>query len=325
MSDYTLCIAPMMEWTDRHFRYLARLMSNHIRLYTEMITSGAIVYGDKQRFLQFNEIEHPVALQLGGSDPKEMALAAQAGTDAGYDEININVGCPSDRVQSGKFGVCLMREAQLVANCINEMQLKTDLPITVKCRIGVDNDDHYEFLLEFIETTQHAGCNTFIIHARKAWLQGLSPKQNREIPELDYEKVYRLKQDHPELHIIINGGIDSVEQIQHHLNNVDGVMLGRHAYKHPHFLIDVDRVIFNEVDKSATCLEDIVLKYAKYVESNLQKGVPLNQMTKHILNLYQNIPGAKQWRRYLSENTHKPDADVTTIYRALDKVNQRCA
>jgi tRNA-dihydrouridine synthase A len=311
----------MMEWTDRHYRYLVRLMTKHTRLYTEMVTSGALIHGDRERFLKFNQNEHPIALQLGGSEPAEMAQSAKWGENAGYDEININVGCPSDRVQSGRFGVCLMREPKQVANCIDAMREQVNIPITVKCRIGVDNDDSYEFLTQFVDTVINAGCETLIVHARKAWLKGLNPKQNREIPELDYERVYTLKKDYPTLNIVINGGIDSIEQIKKHLQHVDGVMIGRQAYKHPEFLLEVDQEIYQLEETQQVTMNDIVLQYANYVEQNMKAGTPLKSMTKHILNLYQGIPGAKLWRRHLSENMHKPGAGVNLIHQGLKLVN----
>ena len=315
----------MMEWTDRHFRYLARLMSRHAYLYTEMITSSALVHGDRERFLRFDASEHPIALQLGGSDPREMAMSAEWGEQAGYDQININVGCPSDRVQSGRFGVCLMKEPQLVADCVKLMRNHCSLPVSVKCRIGVDEFDSYEFLTEFFRTVANAGCTTFIVHARKAWLKGLNPKQNREIPQLDYAQVYRLKHDFPELGIIINGGIDSIQQVKDHFNHVDGVMVGRYAYKHPQFLLQIDRELFDQPQEPAATIESIILAYTKYIESNIQDGVPFKCMAKHMLNLYQNIPGAKAWRRHLSENMHKPGAGVDIIHQGMELLQKKCA
>ncbi len=311
----------MMEWTDRHYRYLARLMTRHTRLYTEMVTSGALIHGDRERFLRFNQCEHPIALQLGGSEPEEMALSAKWGEQAGYDEININVGCPSDRVQAGRFGVCLMREPVQVARCISAIREQVTIPVTVKCRIGVDNDDSYEFLTQFVDAIVAAGCETLIVHARKAWLKGLNPKQNREIPELNYERVYSLKREYPNMNIVINGGIDSIEQMKHHLQFVDGVMIGRYAYKHPEFLLKVDREIYHASDNYCTTMNDVILNYAKYIEKNMQAGIPLKSMTKHILNVYQGIPGAKLWRRHLSENMHKPEAGVSLIHQGLEYVN----
>ena len=321
MSSHTLCIAPMMEWTDRHYRYLVRLMTKHTRLYTEMVTTGALVHGDRERFLQFNDIEHPLALQLGGSDPIEMAQSAQWGEQAGYDEININVGCPSDRVPAGRFGVCLMREPALVAECITSMRDKISIPITVKCRIGVDDDDDYDFLQRFVNSIKQAGCDTLIVHARKALLKGLNPKQNREIPPLNYDRVYQLKNDYSNMKIIINGGINSIEEIKQHLLHVDGVMIGRQAYKHPEFLLNVDKEIYGDTDKESSLMNDVINQYAVYVEKNMQQGTPLKSMTKHILNVYQGIPGAKHWRRHLSENMHKPNASVELIYQGLEKIS----
>lgn len=318
---FKFSVAPMMEWTDRHYRYLARLMSRHTRLYTEMVTTGALVHGERERFLKYNAAEHPLALQLGGSDPEAMRRSAEWGQQAGYDEININVGCPSDRVQSGRFGVCLMREPEQVAACVQAMRAATHLPVTVKCRIGVDHDDSYAFLQTFIEQVAVAGCDTFIIHARKAWLQGLSPKQNREIPELDYARVYQLKRDYPQLTIIINGGIQTLADIHSHLRFVDGVMVGRQAYKHPQLLLQIDQALFGTAPPVSD-LHEVVRLYIDYVETNLRQGVPLNSMTKHILNLYQGVPGAKLWRRHLSENSHKPGMDSELIAQAHAKLIQ---
>ena len=320
-SAFKFSVAPMMEWTDRHYRYLARLMSRHTRLYTEMVTTGALVHGERERFLKYNAAEHPLALQLGGSDPEAMRRSAEWGQQAGYDEININVGCPSDRVQSGRFGVCLMREPEQVAACVQAMRAATHLPVTVKCRIGVDHDDSYAFLQTFIEQVAAAGCDTFIIHARKAWLQGLSPKQNREIPELDYARVYQLKRDYPQLTIIINGGIQTLADIHSHLRYVDGVMVGRQAYKHPQLLLQIDQALFGTAPPVSD-LHEVVRLYIDYVETNLRQGVPLNSMTKHILNLYQGVPGAKLWRRHLSENSHKPGMDSELIAQARAKLIQ---
>ena len=320
-SAFKFSVAPMMEWTDRHYRYLARLMSRHTRLYTEMVTTGALVHGERERFLKYNAAEHPLALQLGGSDPEAMRRSAEWGQQAGYDEININVGCPSDRVQSGRFGVCLMREPEQVAACVRAMRAATHLPVTVKCRIGVDHDDSYAFLQTFIDRVAAAGCDTFIIHARKAWLQGLSPKQNREIPELDYARVYQLKRDYPQLTIIINGGIQTLADIHSHLRYVDGVMVGRQAYKHPQLLLQIDQALFGTAPPVSD-LHEVVRLYIDYVETNLRQGVPLNSMTKHILNLYQGVPGAKLWRRHLSENSHKPGMDSELIAQAHAKLIQ---
>ena len=324
MSTHTLCIAPMMEWTDRHYRYLVRLMTKHTRLYTEMITSSALIHGDKERFLRFDNSEHPVALQLGGSDVDEMRQSAILGAQAGYDEININVGCPSERVQAGGFGVYLMRQPKQIAACVTAMQKEIAIPVTVKCRIGVDDDDSYAFLSRFIDIVSSAGCQTFIIHARKAWLNGLSPKQNREVPELNYQRVYQLKRYYPQLNIIINGGIESIEQIHTHLAHVDGVMIGRQAYKHPHFLLEADHKVYKK-PQHATSMDDVVIQYANYVKENLTQGVPLKSMTKHILNLYQGSPGAKHWRRHLSEHAHKAGRGVELIHEAHELMSRQCA
>ena len=315
----------MMEWTDRHFRYLVRLMSPNIRLYTEMITSSALVYGDRDRLLHFNSDEHPIALQLGGSNAKEMASSAKWGEEAGYDEININVGCPSDRVQSGNFGVCLMKKPKLISACVSAMKQETGLPVTVKCRIGVDDFDNYEFLTEFIHTVSLSGCQAFIIHARKAWLNGLNPKQNREVPELDYQRVYKLKKDFPDLYIVINGGVNSISEINNHLSYVDGVMVGRQAYKQPQFLLQVDNEVFKDENAVLKNMDDVCLNFVNYIERNMQFGVPFKCMAKHMLNLYQNVPGAKRWRRHLSENMHKPNAGVEIIYQAIEIMNKKCA
>ncbi len=310
----------MMEWTDRHFRYLVRLMTKHTRLYTEMLTAGALIHGDRERFLRFDESEHPIALQLGGSDPIEMAQSAKWGEQAGYDEININVGCPSDRVQAGRFGVCLMREPALIAECVTAMRNQVNIPITVKCRIGVDHDDSYDFLCHFVDSIKQAGCETLIVHARKAWLKGLNPKQNREVPKLDYQRIYQLKIDNPNMNIVINGGINTIEDIKLHLKHVDGVMIGRQAYKHPEFLLNVDKEIYGQANSKQPSMNDVIHEYAMYVEKNIKQGIPLKSMAKHILNLYQGIPGAKKWRRHLSENMHKPDVGVDLIYQGLEKM-----
>jgi len=319
-SSLKLSVAPMMEWTDRHYRYLVRLMTRHTRLYTEMVTTGALVHGDRERFLKHHQAEHPLALQLGGSDPQAMQQSAYWGEQAGYDEININVGCPSDRVQSGRFGVCLMREPKQVAHCVEAMRSTCSIPITVKCRIGVDEDDSYEFLTHFIDNVSAAGCTTFIIHARKAWLKGLSPKQNREIPELDYARVYQVKNDYPHLNIIINGGIQTLSEMQTHLQQVDGVMVGRQAYKHPQFLLHVDEQLFSDDSGADITMHSVINAYINYVDDNLIAGVPLNSMTKHILNCFQGVPGAKCWRRYLSENSHKDNAGTEVIMDALKRL-----
>ena len=323
-ASHRFCIAPMMEWTDRHYRYLARLMSQHTFLYTEMVTSLALIHGDRSRFLTYNQEEHPVALQLGGNQAKQMAQAAEWGAEAGFDEININIGCPSDRVQAGGFGAYLMREPTRVADCVHAMKAVTETPITVKCRLGVDDDDSYAFFRDFVAEVAEAGCELFVVHARKALLKGLSPRQNREIPELQYDKVYRIKQEFPSLEIILNGGVKSIPEMQQHLSQVDGVMIGREAYKHPQFLLDIDQVLFDQPGPDRN-LTDVVRLYCRYMEVNLEQGVPLNAMAKHLLSLFQGVPGAKLWRRHLSEHIHQVGANVAVIEQALTLLQEDTA
>ncbi|MEW5755812.1 MAG: tRNA dihydrouridine(20/20a) synthase DusA [Pseudomonadota bacterium] len=309
-------VAPMLDWTDRHCRYFLRLISRHALLYTEMVTTGAILHGDRAQHLNYNTFEHPLALQLGGSDPRELAECSAIASDYGYDEINLNVGCPSDRVQDGRFGACLMREPERVGECIGAMRAKTPLPVTVKTRLGVDEHDSYEFLCRFIEIVSAAGCRTFILHARKAWLHGLSPKENREIPPLLYERVYHIKRDFPELEIIINGGITRLDQALDHLRHVDGVMVGREAYHNPYLLADVDRLFFGD-DHPIPSRAEIIQSFLPYIEAQLRGGWRLHHLTRHILGLYQGVPGARPWRRHLSERAHRPDAGVEVITSAL--------
>lgn len=309
----------MMDWTDRHDRYFLRLISRHVRLYTEMITTGAILHGDQEKLLTYEPAEHPIAIQLGGSDPAELAKAAQIAAAWGYDEINLNVGCPSDRVQSGRFGVCLMAEPELVAECVAAMQEAVTIPVTVKTRIGIDNRDSYEELVQFIRANAEAGCRIFIIHARKAWLQGLSPKENREIPPLNYERVYQLKSDFPKLTIVINGGITDLHQVDDHLRKVDGVMLGRAAYQNPYLLAQVDRRFFAD-DRVPLSRHQVIEALLPYVERQLEQGVYLSTITRHILGLFQGLPGARAWRRYLSENAHRRGAGVEVLEAALKAV-----
>ncbi len=319
LSSSKLCVAPMMEWTDRHDRFFLRLISAHARLYTEMVTTGAILHGDRERLLGFDETEHPVALQLGGSDPKDLARSAKIGEDCGYDEINLNVGCPSDRVQSGRFGACLMAEPDLVAQCVTEMRQAVAVPVTVKCRLGIDDQEVEETLPVFIEKMVRAGVETLIIHARKAWLEGLSPKENRDIPPLDYPLVYQMKREYPDLTIVINGGIPDLAAVEAHLQQVDGVMLGRAAYQNPYVLAEADRLFF-DANAPVRSRVEIVEGFLPYAGRNLARGVPLNAMTRHILGLFNGQPGARLWRRHLSENAHKPGAGVDVIQRALDSV-----
>ena len=318
-SDVRISVAPMMEWTDRHERFFLRLISTQVRLYTEMITTGAILHGDRKRLLAFDDAEHPVSLQLGGSNPDDLARCAKIGEEWGYDEINLNVGCPSDRVQSGRFGACLMAEPDLVARCMSAMARSTTVPVTVKCRLGIDDQCVEDTLPAFIQTMVEAGVGTLIIHARKAWLDGLSPKENRDIPPLDYPLVYEMKRRFADLTIVINGGIPDLDAAAGHLRHVDGVMLGRAAYQNPYVLADCDLRFFGRTMRPKSRAE-IVDAFMPYVSDNLAAGVPLNAMTRHILGLFNGQRGARLWRRYLSENAHKPGAGVDVIQRALDSV-----
>ncbi|QYK04682.1 tRNA dihydrouridine(20/20a) synthase DusA [Shewanella zhangzhouensis] len=311
----TFSVAPMLDWTDRHYRYFARLMSKEALLYTEMVTTGAILHG-KGDYLAYNQEEHPLALQLGGSDPKDLAACAKLAGARGYDEVNINVGCPSDRVQNGRFGACLMAEPKLVAECVDAMRQQVSVPVTVKTRIGIDEQDSYGFLTDFIETVSAAGCDTFIIHARKAWLQGLSPKENREIPPLDYERVYQLKRDYPQLSISINGGVTSIEQAKTHLAQLDGVMVGREAYQNPYILASVDSELCGK-PAVVSSREEVIGKLLPYIGKHLADGGRLNHISRHIIGLYQGLPGSRAWRRYLSENAHKPGAGIEVIENAI--------
>jgi len=310
-----IAVAPMMDWTDRHCRYFMRLLSPSVRLYTEMVTAQAIRFGDRDTLLAFDESEHPVALQLGGSDPELMMEAAVAGARCGYDEININVGCPSDRVQSGQFGACLMAVPETVAHCVRTMQAAVDVPVTVKTRIGIDDRDDYEFLHAFIGAASAAGCSTFIVHARVAVLAGLSPKENRSIPPLKYDHVYRLKQDYPALTIIVNGGITTVDQCRRHLESVDGVMIGRQAYHQPWFLTELEAA-FGSAAGSPSRI-GIIESMIPYIENELGRGTPLKNITRHMLGLFAGEPGARAWRRYLSEHAHRHDAGKEVIQEAL--------
>lgn len=313
-------VAPMMEWTDRHERFFLRLISRHALLYTEMVTSMAVLHGDRERLLGFNDEEHPVALQLGGSEPEDLAEAARIGADFGYDEINLNVGCPSDRVQSGRFGACLMKEPDLVAACVEAMQKAVAVPVTVKCRLGVDEQEPEEVLPAFTARMREVGVRSLTIHARKAWLKGLSPKENRTVPPLDYPLVHCIKQEFPELEIIINGGIRTLEETAAQLAHVDGVMMGRAAYETPYELAEVDRCFFGAktpVKKRG----EIVRDFFPYLERRLAEGVPLHAMTRHILGLFQGVPGARAWRRHLSENAVKPGAGISVVEEALSRVD----
>ncbi|PWI33162.1 tRNA dihydrouridine(20/20a) synthase DusA [Vibrio albus] len=312
-------IAPMLDWTDRHCRYFHRLITQETLLYTEMITTGAIIHG-KGDFLAYSEEEHPLSLQLGGSNPEELARCAKEAAVRGYDEVNLNVGCPSDRVQNGRFGACLMAEADLVADCVKAMKDVVDIPVTVKTRIGIDKQDSYEFLTDFIRTVaERGGCQDFTIHARKAWLSGLSPKENREIPPLDYSRAYQIKKDFPEFNISVNGGIKTLEEAKVHLQHLDGVMVGREAYQNPYLLAEVDQQIFG-VDKPVKKRSQIVEEMYPYIEKELSEGAYLGHITRHMLGLFQNMPGARQWRRYISENAHKKGAGLEVVEAALAKI-----
>jgi tRNA-dihydrouridine synthase A len=309
----------MMDWTDRHCRAFHRQLTRHALLYTEMVTAPAILHGDRARLLGMNDIEHPVALQLGGSDPGALGEAAAIGETYGYDEINFNVGCPSDRVQEGRFGACLMAEPELVAACVGGMQRQVKVPVTVKCRIGIDEQDSERDLQRFVDVVAATGVRTFIVHARKAWLQGLSPKQNREVPPLDYARVYRLKAAHPELTIVINGGIASLDEADTHLQHVDGVMLGRAAYQTPYILAEVDRRFFDpdaKVPARAEAIEGLI----PYIERHLGSGGRLNNFVRHLLGLYHGEPRARVFRRHLSENAPRDGARLTTLIEAVSLV-----
>ncbi|MBU0499221.1 MAG: tRNA dihydrouridine(20/20a) synthase DusA [Gammaproteobacteria bacterium] len=312
----TLSVAPMLDWTDRHCRYFHRLLTRETLLYTEMVTTGALIHGDRPRHLDFSPVEHPVALQLGGSEPRELAECGRLGQGWGYDEINLNVGCPSGRVQSGRFGACLMLSPDRVADCVKAMRDAVGIPVTVKHRIGVDARDSYAELLEFVGTLAEAGCRTFIVHARKAWLEGLSPKENREIPPLRYEVVHRLKQDFPALEIILNGGIQTLDAAERQLEHCDGVMIGRAAYQDPWLLAGADRRLFggtNPVDDRHSAVERLF----PYVERHLAAGGRLNHISRHILGLFNGRPGARRWRRILSEESWRDGAGIGVLEKAL--------
>ncbi len=309
----------MMDWSDHHCRYFWRLLSKQALLYTEMVTTGALIHGDRERFLHFNAEEHPVALQLGGSNPTDLAQCARWAEEWQYDEVNLNCGCPSDRVQSGMFGACLMAHPELVADCVKAMRDATSLPVTIKHRIGIDDMDSYQQMLDFVSPVASAGCEVFIVHARKAWLKGLSPKENREIPPLVYDWVYRLKSDLPDLEVVINGGIQSLDDCEVHLEQVDGVMIGREAYHNPWMLADVDSRLFG-IDKAAESRDDVLSDLLPYVEQQLASGTHLNHITRHILGLYQGVPGARKFRRHLSENAYKKDAGLNVLVDAFEKV-----
>jgi tRNA-dihydrouridine synthase A len=317
--DRRLSVAPMLDWTDRHYRYFARLITRRTLLYTEMVTTGALLHGERERFLRFDPAEHPLALQLGGSAPAEMAACARMGADWGYDEINMNVGCPSDRVQSGRFGACLMAEPSLVADCVAAMKAAVKVPVTVKTRIGIDERDSFEELAAFTEQVAAAGCDALIVHARKAWLQGLSPKENRDLPPLRYDVVLRLKEAFPRLPMVVNGGITTLAQAKAHLECLDGVMIGREAYQNPWMLAAADAEVFGEraPPPTPTAVLDGMLPY---IERRLAEGVPLNAMTRHLLGLFHGRPGAKAWRRHLSQHAHRAGAGFGVLLDASGHV-----
>ncbi len=321
--DRTFTLAPMMDWSDRHCRYFWRQLTRRALVYTEMVTTGALIHGDRERLLHFRSEEHPVALQLGGSDPADLARCARWAEDWGYDEVNLNCGCPSDRVQSGAFGACLMAQPERVAECVAAMRAACGLPVTVKHRIGIDDMQHYEQMLAFVEPVAAAGCSTFIVHARKAWLEGLSPKENRDIPPLNYPWVYQLKRDRPDLEIIINGGIRDLDACDAHLERLDGVMLGREAYHNPWLLATVDSRFFGAPDPVSTP-EQLIDRMLTYIDSEIAAGSALKHITRHMLGLYAGQPGARRYRRHLSENAHRPGAD-SEVLRAAVQAMQRCA
>ncbi|MDP2523922.1 tRNA dihydrouridine(20/20a) synthase DusA [Neptunomonas phycophila] len=313
-------VAPMMAWTDRHCRMFHRTMTSQSVLYTEMVTTGALIYGDRDRYLSYNDGEHPVALQLGGSNPKELSECAKMAEDYGYDEVNLNVGCPSDRVQNNMIGACLMAHPAIVRDCLGEMQQAVGIPITVKHRLGIDDLDSDEHLHGFISTVKESGCKTFIIHARKAILDGLSPKDNRDIPPLQYERAYAIKQLNPELEVILNGGIKTLETCLEHLKYIDGVMVGREAYHNPYMLIDVDTVIYGSAPKDVLTRAQVLEAYFPYIEQQLSNGVALNHILRHLLGLFHGERGGKQFRRVISENAHKPGAGIDVLQLALEKL-----
>lgn len=321
-QDYRFSVAPMMDWTDRHCRVFHRHLSRRALLYTEMLTTGAVIHGDRQRLLGFDRCEHPVALQLGGSDPRELAEAARIGEAFGYDEININVGCPSDRVKDGRFGACLMAEPELVARCVDAMKRAVAIPVTVKCRIGIDEQDPEVALDALAHAAVASGCDALIVHARKAWLNGLSPKENRDVPPLDYDRVYRLKRAMPDVPVIINGGILGLEEAKAHLEHVDGVMLGRAAYQEPWRLLSVDREIFGEAAPHAT-MQDALEAMTPYIEQQLARGTRLHAITRHFVGAFHAVPGARAFRRHLAEQGVKPGAGLEVLRDAIARVAAR--
>ena len=310
-----LSVAPMMDWTDRHCRYFHRLLAPSVLLYTEMVTTGAIIHGDADRFLAYNPEEQPVALQLGGSDPVDLVACARIAQQRGYDEINLNVGCPSDRVQRGRFGACLMLEPELVRDCMSAIIEAVDIPVTIKTRLGVDDHYSYQYMSDFVGRVADSGCGVFVMHARKALLAGLSPKQNRDVPPLHYDWVYRLKEESPDLQVVINGGIGSVDEVKNHLEHVDGVMLGRAAYHTPWLLADCQQQLFEK--QTINTRENIIESMNLYMERQVSRGVAVKHISRHLLGLFQGLPGAKAWRRYLSENAYRDDNNIDLLNQAL--------
>ncbi|WP_448035413.1 tRNA dihydrouridine(20/20a) synthase DusA [Bradyrhizobium liaoningense] len=321
-NNWKFSCAPMMDWTDRHCRVFHRHLSRRALLYTEMLTTGAVIHGDRQRLLGFDRCEHPVALQLGGSDPRELAEAARIGEAFGYDEINLNVGCPSDRVKDGRFGACLMAEPELVARCVDAMKRTVAIPVTVKCRIGIDEQDPEVALDAIAHAVVASGCDALIVHARKAWLNGLSPKENRDVPPLDYDRVYRLKRAMPDVPVVINGGILGLEEAKAHLEHVDGVMLGRAAYQEPWRLLSVDREIFGEAAPHAT-IQDALEAMMPYIEQQLARGTRLHAITRHFVGAFHAVPGARAFRRHLAEQGVKPGAGIEVLRDAIARVAAR--
>jgi tRNA-dihydrouridine synthase A len=317
-------IAPMMDWTDTHCRTFHRLLTRRTLLYTEMITTGAVLHGDRKRLLRFDATEHPVALQLGGSEPRDLAESARIAEDFGYDEVNLNVGCPSDRVQDGRFGACLMAEPQLVGDCVSAMKAAVRIPVTVKCRIGIDEQDPEVALDTLTASVKAAGVDALIVHARKAWLKGLSPRENRDVPPLNYDRVYRLKAAHPDLHISINGGVPTIEAAKAHLHHVDGVMMGRAAYQEPWRLMAADPELFGEEAPFASP-KAALEAYFPYIERELAQGTRLHAMTRHVLGLFRSVPGARAFRRHIAVHAVKPDAGLSVLRDALDLVMDKAA
>src|SRR5918995_525944 len=323
-EDIRFSVAPMMDWTDRHCRFFHRILSHRTRLYTEMVTTGAVIHGPRERLLGFSPEEHPVAVQLGGSEPRDLAKAAGICAERGYSEINLNVGCPSDRVQDGRFGACLMREPALVGDCVAAMKAAVAVPVTVKCRIGVDEQDAEEALDAIADAVVRAGADALFVHARKAWLEGLSPKQNRDVPPLDYKRVYRLKRARADLPIAVNGGVKTIEEAKTHLSEVDGVMMGRAPYQNPELLLRADPELFGEAAPVADAFEALEA-FEPYVAARLAEGVRLSQMTRHILGLFAGRPGARAYRRHLATEAVKPGAALETLRAAVDHVRRPSA